>query len=121
MSELMVDHDGVWIAAPQVGRPIRLIITTQRKLKSDGEYDFVKQVPMINPEIVYTSSVLRKSPEGCLSLPNVEGDVMRSKEIKVTYLDLKGQKNTLKLTDFDAAIVQHEIDHLNGVLFIDRM
>jgi peptide deformylase len=54
-------------------------------------------------------------------LPNIEGDVLRNKEIKVTYWDLKGQKNTIKLTDFDAAIVQHEIDHLNGVLFIDRI
>lgn len=121
MSELMADYDGVWLAAPQVWYDMRLIITTQWKVRSDWELDCIKELVMINPIITSKSQSLWSSAEGCLSLPGIEDEVLRHKEIKIEYLDLNGQKRREKLTDFNAAIVQHEIDHLDWVLFVDRI
>lgn len=75
---------------------------------------------MINPEIIEKSQETILWEEACISLPDVFGMVKRHKSIVVTYLDLKGNKQIKKLKDFNAVIVQHEMDHLEGVLFTDK-
>ena len=76
---------------------------------------------MINPKIMETSQEMAIDEEACISLPDVFGKVKRHKTILVTYTDIKGHKQTKKLKDFNARIVQHEIDHLDGILFVDKV
>ena len=114
MVKAMDAEQGVGLAAPQVGENIRMIIC---KL-NPGSHDEIVLI-MINPEIVSESEERQMGEEGCLSLPGVWGQVERAKEITLRYQNLKGHLVTLELSDFNAVIVQHEIDHLNGVLFSD--
>jgi peptide deformylase len=109
MIETMDEASGVGIAAPQVGKSIRACITV-----IGG-----KKVPMINPLIVKRSEETAVDQEGCLSLPNVWLDIARAKEIVVDYVDTNGKKQQRALKDFDARVVQHEVDHLDGVLIVD--
>lgn len=109
MIETMKEASGVGLAAPQVGTSVRVCIATL-----DG-----KITPLINPEITSRSKETYIDQEGCLSLPNVWIDIPRSMEITLTYTDLKGKQQERKLTHFDARVVQHEVDHLDGVLIVD--
>lgn len=115
MAKAMIQKNGVGLAAPQVAEPIRIIIA---RLNAGTEDEVI--VSMINPEIVYFSDEKEKHEEGCLSLPELWGDVVRSKEIIVRFLTEKSAPLTLKLKDFNARVIQHEIDHLEGVLFTDK-
>ncbi|MBX3443564.1 MAG: peptide deformylase [Planctomyces sp.] len=116
MFDLMYEARGIGLAANQVGLPIRLFV-----INPSGEKD--------NPEeeLVFINPVIQKrkgqvvGEEGCLSLPGLYGDVVRSKEIVVEAFDLDGQGFRVKLDDLPARVVQHEADHLDGVLFIDRV
>lgn len=112
MFETMKKDRGVGLAAPQIGKNIRLIVV----LLVDK-----RKIAMINPEIIEYSKNKVKGEEGCLSLPNVWGQVERYESIMLSYLDGKNNKITLKLDGFNARVVQHEIDHLNGVLFTDYL
>jgi peptide deformylase len=112
MHETMVSANGVGIAAPQVGINDRIFLMT---------LDNKKVLPVINPEILETSQKMESGEEGCLSLPGQWGAVERHKEIMVRFQDLKGQMVTMKLSDFEAREFQHELDHLNGVLFTDYL
>lgn len=76
---------------------------------------------MINPEITEKSQEMTVEEEACLSLPDMRGNVSRHKKITVSYWDEDGKVKTKKYSDFDAIIIQHEVDHLDGVLFIDKM
>lgn len=76
---------------------------------------------MINPEILEQSQDMTVEEEACLSLPDLRGNVARHKKITVAYLDENGKPKVKKYNDFDAIIIQHEIDHLDGILFIDKM
>ena len=109
MHATMKDANGVGLAAPQVGRSLRLCIATVNG----------KLVPLINPDITSKSPVTAIDEEGCLSLPDIWLPVPRPVEITVQYLDEKGQAQERKLQDFDARVVQHEVDHLDGVLIVD--
>lgn len=112
MDAAMEKANGVGIAAPQVGVNDRIFLALLNN----------KQVvAMINPEIVSMSEETESGEEGCLSLPGYWGPVERALEVTVRYLDEKGNQKTLKLSDFNARIIQHEMDHLNGKLFIDRV
>lgn len=115
MAKTMDAENGVGLAAPQVGRNIRLIIV---KL-NPGEHNEIV-FPMVNPDIVERSNETEDGEEGCLSLPGMWGKVNRSSRILVRYKNLKNQEQTLELEHFNARIIQHEIDHLDGVLFVDR-
>ncbi|WP_158209370.1 peptide deformylase [Myroides phaeus] len=106
---------GVGIAAPQVGIARRLFIA-QRMDKKDNPFEF-----FINPEIVWFSNIKRRGEEGCLSIPDAYGDVHRSLAIQITYYDMSGTHFQEVVEGFTAVIMQHEMDHLNGVLFTDRM
>ncbi len=115
MIKTMNAENGVGIAAPQVGRNIRMVICKF----NPGEANEVI-VPMINPEMVHMGSETVKGEEGCLSLPGLWGKVDRVTQLIVRFKNLKGQEQTLELNDFNARIMQHEMDHLNATLFIDR-
>ncbi len=116
MEETMHAEKGVGLAAPQVGVNRRVILVL---LNVDTAQEMI--LPMINPEIVLASDETEVGEEGCLSLPKIFDNVRRSKEITVQFRDVKGREQFLKLNDFNARVVQHEIDHLNGVLFTDHV
>ena len=111
LEHTMLVKDGVGIASPQVGRNIRAIVVLM-----DG-----KPQSFINPVITKQSEAMMESDEGCLSVPNRYGIVMRHKRVQVEALNRHGRKVTLDLHHFPAIVFQHEIDHLNGVLFIDKL
>ena len=107
------DHEGVGIAAPQVGINRRIVIV-QRFDKEEKPFETI-----INPEILNSSDSLWKRIEGCLSIPEIRDTVERSWEITVKYSTLDGKIKQEVVSGFTARIFQHEIDHLNGVLFTD--
>lgn len=109
MEDTLYKAEGVGIAAPQVNSSHRICLALINQ----------KLIPMINPEITWKSDELLVAEEGCLSLPNVSVDVPRASEITVKYLDTKGQSQERRLVDWDARIVQHEVDHLDGILIVD--
>jgi peptide deformylase len=106
---------GVGIAAPQVGIN-RNVIWVQRFDKLGEPFEVY-----INPKIVWKSKLMRKGAEGCLSIPEQRGDVFRHYTIEIEYQDRQGKKHSEKVEGFTAVIFQHEIDHLNGILFTDRL
>lgn len=109
MAETMYYAKGVGLAAPQVGINKRVIVVDI----GEGLYK------LVNPEIV-SSSGIQDGPEGCLSVPNVIGNVKRSEHIKVKALDENGNVVTIEASGFLARAFQHEIDHLNGIIFTDK-
>ncbi len=108
--ETMKAENGVGIAAPQVGYGIRVIIVQTK----NGQEIF------INPEITFQSIKKVSEEEGCLSVPGVYGLVERHKEVKISAFDRNGNKIQPDTKGFMSIVFQHEIDHLNGILFIDR-
>jgi len=108
MFEVMYANDGVGLAAPQLGVSLRIIVMDDGKPRT-----------MINPQIVYRSEEKIVGEEGCLSVPEIFENVERSKEVIVKYKDEKGVEQEEKFVDYSARIVQHEYDHLDGILFID--
>ncbi len=106
---------GVGIAAPQVGIN-RNVIWVQRFDKQNEPFEVY-----INPQIVWRSELLRKGNEGCLSIPDSSGDVYRNYTIRLKYLDREGKAQEEIIEGFTAVIFQHETDHLNGILFTDRL
>ncbi len=116
LKEAMFAANGLGIAAPQVGRNIRVFIVTLA-LKTKEE----QVLAMVNPEILEWGKALEVGEEGCLSLPGAYGKVARAKRVKVQFFDVEGNRQILDLAGLDARVVQHELDHLNGVLFIDKL
>ena len=113
MFGVMYENSGVGLAAPQVGLSKRLLVLD---IREEGRPDYV----MINPRITRREGSV-DAEEGCLSLPQVFGDVIRAETIEVAYIDRDGEERTLEAEGLLARAIQHEIDHLNGVLFIDRL
>lgn len=112
---------GVGLAAPQVGKSIQLAVMEMRPTKLRPDLEKKPAVVIINPRIVQYSSAKEDDWEGCLSLKRVRGNVTRSKTITVEYYNARGDKVVEKATGLWARIFQHEIDHLNGVTYVDRM
>jgi peptide deformylase len=110
MLETMKSADGVGLAANQVGVTERLIIATIKE-----------PTPLINPEILSHSILKTKSEEGCLSVPGRWGFVRRYKTVKIKALDKNGKEVRMSLKGLPAIVLQHEIDHLDGILFIDKL
>lgn len=113
--------NGVGIAAPQVGVSERLFIVASRPTPRYPHAPVMEPTVMINPQILSHSSEQVKDWEGCLSVPGVRGLVPRYQKIIVEYTGRDGQRYQQELTDFVARIFQHELDHLDGILFIDRV
>lgn len=111
---------GVGLSAPQIGKSIKLFICFDKEVKSP--------LVFVNPTITFKSKALTNDPavedaalEGCLSVPEIYGLVKRSKTIKIKWQDLKGKIQEKEFSDFFSTVVQHEYDHLEGILFTDRV
>ncbi|MFM7050736.1 MAG: peptide deformylase [Planctomycetota bacterium] len=112
MRRVMAELDGAGLAAPQIGESLRIFIVGAR----DGSPERV----FINP-VIEVSGPVEPHSEGCLSLPEIYGDVQRPPKARITAMDLDGTRFTLESDAFEARVWQHEFDHLEGVLIIDRM
>lgn len=109
------ENEGVGIAAPQVGI-LRRVVAVQRFDKEGEPFEFY-----VNPEIVEFGDEMELGGEGCLSVPDFSGDVWRAQRIVIKYRDENFSEQTEVIEGFTAVIFQHEIDHLDGILYIDRM
>lgn len=115
------DNGGIGLAAPQVGVTKRMIIVSLISERDDKEDVPYQTILMMNPEILEYGKEKDVEEEGCLSLPGLRWEVERYIHLKVRFQDEKGKSQTLFLSGLPARIVQHEVDHLNGVLFIDKL
>jgi len=117
MLEVMYDEPGIGLAAPQVGETIRLVV-----VDTEWTADGVERNPLVlvNPEIVESSGKIMWS-EGCLSVPDFEAEVERSSHVKLRASNLDGENLEIAASELQAVCFQHEIDHLDGILFIDRI
>lgn len=124
MIETMREAQGVGLAAPQIGQPLQLsVIETLPKTDDDGNEipDSRDLFIIANPKITWESRKQVSGVEGCLSIPGYLGEVDRAEAIRVTAQDRYGKKIRLRLKGWTARIFQHEIDHLHGVLYIDKL
>ncbi len=117
MIDTMHEYNGVGLAAPQVHEGLRLFVG----LLDDEPGPDSETTVVINPEIVPSSTVMEEGWEGCLSIPDIRGMVPRHVEITLKGLDRHGKAREHRLKNFAARVAQHETDHLDGVLFFDRM
>jgi peptide deformylase len=119
LKNFMYENKGcVGIAAPQVGFLKRIIIVDVSKhKKAVGHHGLII---MINPRIIEENGLIINR-EGCLSVPDFTGNVSRPENVKVKYIDLKDNERIITASGFEAVVIQHEIDHLDGILFIDRI
>ena len=116
MFETMHDSQGIGLAGPQVHESIRLFVAGV-----DDEERTMPPVVIINPEITPIGSDVEEDWEGCLSIPDIRGRVLRATDIKIRALDRRGKPISMTADGFPARVIQHETDHLDGVLFFDRM
>ena len=121
MIETMREYHGIGLAAPQVHEGLRLFVATIDELPEGDEGPEPEPVAIINPEITVVGADVVEDWEGCLSIPDVRGRVPRAKTIKVRAMDRHGHRIELEANGFPARVIQHETDHLDGVLFFDRM
>ena len=119
MFETMHENIGVGLAAPQIGQSIRLLVAELEPDPKEGERGF--KVALCNPEIVKANEEMEEGPEGCLSIPGWVGEVPRHTSITVKAQTPEGTEVRIKADNYFARVLQHEIDHLNGVLFTDRV
>lgn len=119
MLETMYDAPGIGLAAIQIAQPLRVI--TMDLVKKDDEEGGKKPRVFINPEIISSSEEYSVYEEGCLSIPEYYAEVERPTSVRFRYLDLDGQIQEEDADGLFATCIQHEIDHLNGVLFVDYL
>ena len=118
MSETMIDANGIGLAAPQVHLSHRLFIYRNPELEEEEK---IKVSVLINPKVENISNETEDDWEGCLSIPGMSGLVRRSKKIKYSAIDLKGEKVSGEVDGLHARVIQHEFDHLNGILYTSRL
>ena len=128
MFETMQEYQGVGLAAPQVHHSLRLFVAgfapRPRREEDDDDDEEDASVPLmaiINPEIAMVGDDIVDDWEGCLSIHDIRGRVPRARDIDVKAYDRKGRRITMRARNFTARVMQHETDHLDGVLFFDRM
>jgi peptide deformylase len=119
MFETMYHAEGIGLAAPQIGRSARVIVIDIRR--SDEREGDDEQIALVNPRLAWQSGETAKQSEGCLSIPGLEEVVERPAEVRVEGLDPHGNPVAIAAADLLARALQHEIDHLDGVLFLDRV
>lgn len=115
------DPEAAGLAAPQIGHNKRIILVRDFKYIEESEKFLINNIVMINPRIISLSREKALDWESCLSIPYMYGQVMRSTHLKVNYHDENGAEKRLKARDFLARVIQHEVDHLDGVLFTDKL
>ena len=113
--------NGVGIAAPQVYEPLRIFIVASRPSIRYPHAPVMEPTAMLNPELIWSSDENENGWEGCLSIPGIRGFVPRSRKIGIKYLTRSGVLQEEEFSEFIARIFQHEFDHLNGILFLDRI
>lgn len=122
MGRIMYQYGGVGLAAPQVGELIRVVILDVDQVKTESNPDPIHRLQiLINPEILWESEEDSPYTEGCLSIPGIEGKVYRPSLVRVRYRDPDFREKEMEAGDLFARVIQHEIDHLDGVLFVDRL
>jgi peptide deformylase len=119
MMETMAEYHGVGLAAPQVHEHVRMFVAALDG--GDGGGAAPEPIAIINPEISIVGNATLEDWEGCLSIPDIRGRVPRAREIRVRAFDRRGDRIELRAENFAARVIQHETDHLDGVLFLDRM
>jgi peptide deformylase len=116
MLDSMHDHNGIGLAAPQIGVTKRVIVIDVAPKDEDPN-----PMKLANPEVIWSTDEVIENEEGCLSLPTYYADVVRPERVKVKYLDYDNKPQELEADGILAVCVQHEIDHLDGVLFVDHI
>jgi peptide deformylase len=116
MMETMDEYEGIGLAAPQVHVSVRLFVAGV-----EGSGKDLKVLPFINPVIESLTTELAEDWEGCLSIPDLRGKVPRPRDVLIRALDRRGKPFEMTLKNYPARVVQHETDHLDGLLFLDRM
>jgi peptide deformylase len=121
MRETLAGSKGVGLAAPQIGYSVRILIVASKPTTRYPNAPLMSPVVMLNPSFRCLSDEQEKDWEGCLSVPGIRALVPRYKAIEVTYFDENGTAITVQLKDFVARIFQHEYDHLQGLVYLDRV
>lgn len=121
LAATVMDVDGVGLAAPQVYEPLRIFIIASHPNPRYPNAPKMKPTAIINPKIISMSGEKLKDWEGCLSIPGIRALVPRYKSVKVEYTIRNGRVNKKEFKDFIARIFQHEYDHLEGIVFLDRL
>jgi peptide deformylase len=118
--DTMFEYHGVGLAAPQVHEGLRIFVASLSDTGADEAED-AEPLVVVNPEIAIIGSDTIEDWEGCLSIPDIRGRVPRPREVKLRALNRKGERIEVNAKDYSARVLQHEFDHLDGVLFFDRM
>ena len=121
MWETMEEANGVGLAAPQIGKSIRLFVVDSAPMQADGEEDKGIRQVFINAEIIEEAGADCSYSEGCLSIPDISGDVDRPEEVTLTYQDENFKQHTQTFTGMNARVIQHEYDHIDGILFTELL
>lgn len=121
MWDTMYHAEGVGLAAPQIGQSIRLFIVDTQQVMEEGEEEKGIKKAFINAEIVEEDGNLWTYEEGCLSIPNIRGDVERLETLTINYMDEEFNEHTDTFTGISARVVQHEYDHIEGKLFTEKL
>ena len=121
MWETMYNASGIGLAAPQIGLPIRLFLVDSTQIEEDGkDFKGIKKV-LINAEIIEETGAEVSKEEGCLSIPDITGDVSRPSIVRIKYLDENFVEHDEIHTGMNARVIQHEYDHIEGVLFTEKL
>jgi peptide deformylase len=121
MIDTMVEYHGIGLAAPQVHEGLRLFVAVLEPGNGSDKEEAVEPIAIINPEITVVGDELVEDWEGCLSIPDIRGRVPRARDIRMRAHDRDGRRIELDLHGYPARVAQHETDHLDGILFFDRM
>lgn len=121
MIETMEANNGIGLAASQVGQLVRIFVTQVPFQNESGDYDDGTLRVFINPEVIEFSDEKSELSEGCLSIPKVTGTVVRPNYVKIKAMDVEGNEFTEEFYGLESHCVLHENDHINGVLFVDRI
>ncbi len=120
MYDSMIENHGIGLAASQVGILKRIVVINEKRENEDGE-EADNRIDLINPKITAYSMKKVKMEEGCLSIPGIYADIERPAIVKVKAQDLNGNEFNLNARGLLARVIQHEIDHLNGILFVEKL
>jgi peptide deformylase len=121
MIETMHEYDGVGLAAPQVHESLQIAVM---EVQNSKRYPWAPNIPLlvlVNPVFLEKSEEMQEGWEGCLSVDDLRGMVPRARKVKIRFLDPRGKEQQLEAEDFFATVIQHELDHLAGKVFLDRM
>ena len=117
MLDTMYKNDGIGLAACQVGMLKRMIVYDIKYIEEDAKKE---GHILINPKITSRSKTMIEVEEGCLSFPDLYKNILRHEKVTVEYTDINGKKRKINAKDIEAVVLQHEIDHLDGIVFLDR-